>query len=166
MTVRLPAVLAAAALLLPALSACEKAAAPVDAAKETAAINARINAFNAAAKAKDSEKLTAIDADDVRVYGGAQNFTGKDRDLAFSRSAMADPGYSVLVTPEYTEVAKGGDMAFQTGTYESTGTNPATKAVVHAKGYWVGAWRKGADGIWKLAAVSSAPPPPPAVPKK
>jgi len=160
MTVKLPVGLLAAAAMLPALSACQKPAATVDETKETAAISAQIDAFNAAAKAKDAVKAVAIDASDVRGYGGGPDINGPDEDLKATKAMMADPAYSFAVKPEHTEVAKSGELAFQTGTFEAAGTNPQTKAVEHATGHFVAVWRKDAGGAWKLAAVSSASPPP------
>lgn len=152
----------AAAAALFALAACQKPAPAVDTAKETAAINAQIDGFNAAVKARDAEKTVAIDAADVVIYGSGQpTVKGKDEDLKGTKEAFADPGYSFNVKAETTQVAKSGEMAVQTGTYESSATNPKTKAVDHMSGNWVGEWRKEADG-WKLAAVSTAAGAPPA----
>jgi len=147
------------AALLPALAACQKPAPPADAAKETAAINAQNDAFNAAAKTRDVEKAVAIDAADIRGYGGGgPDVTSKDDDLKSTRAAMADPAYAFSVKPEHTEVAKSGDIAFQTGVWESQATNPSTKAVERSSGHFVVGWRKDAAGTWRLAAVSASGP--------
>jgi ketosteroid isomerase-like protein len=160
MTIKLPVGLLAAAAMLPALSACQQPAATVDVAKETAAINAQIDAFNAAAKAKDATKAVAIDATDMRGYGGGPDVAGPDEDLKVTKAMMADPAYGFAVKPDHTEVAKSGELAFQTGSFEAAYTNPQTKAVEHAPGHFVAVWRKDAAGAWKLAAVSSANAPP------
>jgi len=159
MTIKLPIGLLAAAAMLPALSACEKPAATVDTAKETAALQAQLDAFNAAAKAKDAEKMVALDATDVKGYGGGPDINGRDEDLKVTKAMLADPAYSFAVKAEHTEIAKSGDLAVQTGSFEGAGTNPTTKAVEHATGHYVAAFRKDADGTWKLAAVSSSPTP-------
>jgi ketosteroid isomerase-like protein len=153
--------LVAGAAMLFALAACQQAA-PVDTAKEEAAINAQIDVLNAGMKAKDADKVVSIDADDVKGYGGGPDTSGKAQDLANNKAGMADPAYAGAVKVEHTEVAKSGDIAFQTGTWDFTGTNPSTKAVEHTNGHWVAGWRKDKDGSWKLAAVSAAngaPPP-------
>jgi len=157
MTIKLPVGLLAAAALLPALSACEKPAATVDTAKETAALQAQLDAFNAAAKAKDADKMVALDAADVKGYGGGPDINGRDEDLKATKAMLADPAYSFAVKAEHTEIAKSGDLAVQTGTFEAAGTSPTTKAVEHVTGHFVAAFRKDADGTWKLAAVSSSP---------
>ena len=153
--------LIAAVALLPALAACQKPAAAVDPAKEEAAINAQNDALNAAIKAKDPDKIVAMDAADIRAYGGGgPDVNSKDEDLKNTKAAVADPAYGGVIKAEHTEVAKSGDIAFQTGTWEFSGTNPKTKAVEKLSGHWVAGYRKDADGTWKLAAVSAANPPP------
>lgn len=161
MTFKLPVGLMAAAAILPALSACQKPAGTVDLAKEAAAVNAQVDAFNAAAKAKDPVKAVALDAADIRGYGGGPDVNGPDEDLKATKAMMADPAYSFAVKPDHTEVAKSGDLAFQTGSFEAAGTNPQTKAVEHATGHFVAVFRKDEAGVWKLAAVSSASAAPP-----
>jgi ketosteroid isomerase-like protein len=151
--------LLAAVLVLPALAACQQPAA-VDSAKEEAAINAQIDVLNAGLKAKDADKVVSIDAADVRGYGGGPDTSGKDEDLKNNKAAMADPGYAGSVKVEHTEVAKSGDLAWQSGTWDFSGTDPATKAAAHQAGHWVAAWRKDKDGSWKMAAVSAASAPP------
>lgn len=154
--------LLAAVALLPALAACQKPAPVVDPAKETAAINAQIEAFNSATKAKDAVKAVAIDAPDVRGYGGgAPDVRSKDEDLNANKAMMADPAYAFQVRPEHTKIARSGDVAFQTGVWDASMTNPKTKAVEHSTGHWAAGWEKGADGVWKLAAFSLASPPSP-----
>jgi ketosteroid isomerase-like protein len=156
--------LLAAVLILPALAACQQPAA-VDAAKEEAAINAQVDAVNAAIKAKDADKIVAIDADDIRGYGGGgPDVASKDEDLKADKVFVADPAYGGSVKAEHLEVAKSGDLAIQTGSFDFTGTNPQTKAVEHSTGHWVAGWRKDKDGAWKMAAISVAPSAPAAAP--
>lgn len=150
--------LGAGALLLAALAACDKAAAPaVDTVKEAAAINSQIDLLNAAMKAGDAEKAISIDAPDIHGFGGgAPDVSTANEDLTNTKAAMHDPNYSVAVKAEHTEVAKSGDMAFQWGTWDAAATDPKTKQPVKATGHWVAAWRKDDQGRWKLAAVSNA----------
>jgi ketosteroid isomerase-like protein len=159
--------LVAAGALASCLAACQPtgqsgASAAADPAKEEAAINAQIDAFNAAQKAKDADKVVATEVADVRGYGGGADTTSRDDDLKNTKAAMTDPAYAFAVKAEHTEIAKSGDIAFQSGTWEAAGTNPATKKVEHASGHWVAGWRKDTDGAWKVAAVSAAAPPTPA----
>jgi ketosteroid isomerase-like protein len=61
------------------------------------------------------------------------------------------------------EVARSGDLAFETGAYSMTLTGPDKKPATE-KGHYVVVWRKGADGAWKVGvdAPISAPPDAPA----
>lgn len=156
--------LAACAVALPALLGCQKAApAAVDTAKEAAAINAQIDAFNASMKAGDVEKAIMIDAHDIHGYGGgAPDVTSADEDLKNTKAAMHDPNYGLSVKAEHTEVARSGDIAWQYGTYDASASDPKSGKAEKASGHWVAAWRKDDQGRWKLAAVSTANPPPPA----
>jgi ketosteroid isomerase-like protein len=153
--------LLSAIALLPAIAACQKPA--PDPAREAAAINARIEAFNRAARARDAEKVAAIDAADIRGYGGGgPDVVSRDQDLKANQAIMADPAYSYQLKAEHTEVAKSGDIAFQTGLWEASATNPATKAAEHASGHYMAGWRKEPDGAWRIAAFTMAFPPSPA----
>jgi ketosteroid isomerase-like protein len=150
-----------AALLL-VLAACQKPAQAVDTSKEIAAINAQINALNRASTAKDAERAVAADAADIRAYGGGGPDIGsKDDDLKIMKAIMADPAYAYQLKPEHTEIAKSGEIAFQTGSWAASATNPGTKSVAQWAGHYVAGWRKDADGTWKMAALSVASPPSP-----
>jgi ketosteroid isomerase-like protein len=144
------------------LAACQKPALAVDAAKEIAAINAQINALNRASTVKDAERAVAADAPDIRAYGGGGPDIGsKADDLKIMKAIMADPAYAYQLKPEHTEIAKSGDIAFQTGSWAASATNPGAKSVAHWAGHYVAGWRKDADGTWKMAALSVASPPSP-----
>ena len=147
----------AAITLCAALAGCQKPAPAVDTAKEEAAINAMLDAFNAAAKAKDADKLVAMDAADIRGYGGGgPDVTSKDEDLKATKAILGDPNYAFAIKAEHTEVAKSGDLAWQSGTWDGTFSDPKTKQAVKSSGHYVAAYRKDDQGAWKLAAVSTA----------
>lgn len=152
---------AAAAAGLVGLAACQAPAPAADTAKETAAIEAQIAALNAALKAGDAERAVSIDAPDIRVYGGGPDVASAAEDLKATKAMLADPAYQFAVKAEHTEVAKSGDLGWQSGTFEGSATNPKTKAVEHVRGHFVAGWKKDDQGRWKLAAVSTAPTPAP-----
>jgi ketosteroid isomerase-like protein len=140
------------------LMACAKPAPAVDLAKEAAAINAADAAINAAMKAKDAVKATAYDADDIVNYApGYPPVLGKAADLAGDKAGFTDPAFTFSFTVDHTEVAKSGDLAYQSGAFSQTDTNPTTRKVESSTGNWVAAWRKGTDGTWLLAAVAATP---------
>ena len=121
------------------------------------AVNATVNAANAA---RDAEASVAFDTDDiVSSFPGGPVIRGKAGDLAAARVGFADPAYAYSQTVEHTEVAASGDLAFQTGHYDMTLTNPATHAPVRLSGHWLATFRKGPDGIWRYAAFAGTPAP-------
>jgi ketosteroid isomerase-like protein len=152
--------------MVSALTACAKAPPAVDLTKEAAAINAEDVALNAALKAKDADKAVAYDADDIVSWApGAPAVHSKADDLAGNKVAFADPAFAFSFTVDHTEVAKSGDLAYQTGGYTQTDTNPTTHKVETLAGNWVTSWRKAADGTWQIAAsASTQATPPPAKP--
>jgi ketosteroid isomerase-like protein len=156
---------AAAMVLLAGLGACAKPEPSVDVAKETAAIDAEIAAINAAVKARDPAGAVAYDAADMISYGPGAIIKGKDADLAANKAAFADPAYAFSIAADRTEIARSGELAFQTGSYQQSDTNPATHKIERSFGEWVATYRKDADGTWKIAAVAASPgPTPPAKP--
>ena len=61
------------------------------------------------------------------------------------------------------EVARSGDIAYETSTYTLTMTDPKTKKPVTETGAGLVVWKKQADGSWKAhvdAPVSNPPAPP------
>ena len=145
-----------------ALAACDKAAAPVDTAKEAAAIEAQMAVVNAAMKAGDAEKVISIDAKDLHAFGEGPDILSRNDDLKSTKAVVADPNGALSVKPEHTEVSKAGDVAFQYGAYTAASTDPKTGKKVEASGHWVAGWRKSPeDGSWRLAALSVANAPPP-----
>jgi ketosteroid isomerase-like protein len=148
------------AAVLASLAACAK---PVDVAKETAAIKAEDAALNAAIKAKNADGAVAYDADDIISYGaGAPPITSKAADLAATKSIYADPNYRFSFTADRTDVAASGDLAYQSGSYAETATNPDTSQPENSTGNWVAVFKKSKDDVWKLTAVSATPAPAPA----
>jgi ketosteroid isomerase-like protein len=147
------------AAALASLAACAQPSPPaVDANKEAAAINAEDAAMNAAFKAKDADKAVAYDADDIINYApGAPPITSKAADLVANKALFADSAFTFNFTVDKTFVASSGDLAYQTGAFDQTATNAATKAVDHTTGNWVAVFRKASDGTWKLSAVAATP---------
>ena len=77
------------------------------------------------------------------------------------RSTLAqtfqDPAFAVDFRPDRITVAKDGDVAWATGGYSVTRTDPATRKPVVTKGPFMETFVKSSDGRWLIAAgVSSA----------
>ncbi|MEO8927359.1 MAG: DUF4440 domain-containing protein [Caulobacteraceae bacterium] len=163
------AIVAAAALAALAACAPRTATAPaVDTSKDVAALKAAAADFNAAYKARAADKLSAMDAPDLIAYfpsAPVQNGPGDAK--AQAAQFAADPAMSVVITPDRTEVAKSGDLAYAVGHAEASNTNPKTHAVEHNASGYVAVFRKQADGSWKTIAVAVSPTPAaPAAPAK
>jgi ketosteroid isomerase-like protein len=122
------------------------------------AVNAAVNAAN---KARDAEASVAQDAEDmVSYFPGVPPVRGRAADLVAARALFADPAYAYVQTLERTEIARSGDLAWQSGGYEITLTDPATHQPRRSSGHWLAALRKDADGAWRYVVFAGTPSPP------
>jgi uncharacterized protein (TIGR02246 family) len=151
--------LGCAALLL---AACQPKTAtvdtPVDLARDADAIRGaeadRMEAMND----RDLDHAAAHFAPAASVaWPGA----GAIRGTAQIRSTLAqtfrDPAFAVDFRPDRITVAKDGDVAWATGGYSVTRTDPVTRKPAVTKGPFVETFVKSSDGRWLIAAgVSSA----------
>lgn len=151
------------------LAACERVAAPVEGNEapvanstvaDAQAVKQAFAAFNAAIAAKDLPGIKAQYASDaVMVIPGQAPFKGVDAIMGDYQAYAADPAGKYVSTAELTEVSSGGDMAYGQVTYQSTFTNPTTKAVEVSDRYNLVIYKKQADGIWKVVQDVNAPLP-------
>lgn len=123
---------------------------PDSRAAEESALRARIKEWSAAAQAKDAAKFVSVYADDaVVMMAGTLDIQG----IAAIREAipamMQDPAFALSFEAGHVEVARSGDLAYETGSYTMTMTGPDKKPASE-KGHYVVVWRKGADGAWKV----------------
>jgi uncharacterized protein (TIGR02246 family) len=119
-------------------------------AADESAVRTRIKEWSAAAQAKDAAKFVSVYADDaVVMMAGAPDIRG----IAAIREAlpamMQDPAFALSFEADHVEVARSGDLAYETGSYTMTMTGP-DKQPATEKGHYVVVWRKGADGAWKV----------------
>ena len=151
--------LSAGAALAMSLGGCDRAAAPGNttaAATETAeaaaeAVKKDFAAFNAAIAAKDVEAIKAHYASDaVMVIPDLPPFEGIEAIAADYKGFAADPAGKYSSGAETVTIAPGGEMAFGEVKYQSTFTNPKTKAVESADRYNLTLYRKQPDGSWKV----------------
>jgi len=107
--------------------------------------------WSKAASAKDVESTVSYYADDaVLMPPNARLATGAAiRD--FWKSMIASPGFAGGWKVTKAEVARSGDLAYLTGTYEMT-ENDASGKPVNDRGKYVEVWKKQADGKWKAVA--------------
>ena len=156
-------------VLAMSLAACKPAETPADgngaaAAKTTvddaAAVKKAFADFNVAIAAKDLPAIKAQYASDaVMVLPGQAPFQGIDAIMGDYQTYATDPAGKYVSKEESTEVSSGGDMAHGQVNYQSTYTNPTTKAVEVSDRYNLVIYRKQADGSWKVTHDVNAPLP-------
>lgn len=102
---------------------------------------------------KDPEKVLAHYADDATsMIPLMKLMTGKDEIRAGLKEEFSDPNSHLEFRPAKVEVAKSADMAYSSGTYDFTSTDPKTKKPVIEHGNYVEVYKKQTDGSWKAAA--------------
>jgi metallo-beta-lactamase class B len=131
---RAAALAAALALALAlALAACAQPPAPSvppdTRVADDAALRALIQDWSAAAQAKDAARFVSVYADDaVVMMAGAPDIRG----IAAIREAvpamMQDPAFALSFEADRVEVARSGDLAYETGSYSMTMTGSGQEA--------------------------------------
>jgi uncharacterized protein (TIGR02246 family) len=122
---------------------------PTDAGAVRQAIEASNTKFVDAVKKGDSVTVADNYADDAIVMApGTEAWRGRDAvRKGFTGMIAAAP------TKEFTlkvdDVAVGGDLAVETGTYEMT-VQPRGGKEMKDKGKYVVVWKRQADGSWKI----------------
>jgi uncharacterized protein (TIGR02246 family) len=139
------------------LAACasepQKPAPPPDTRKtDEAAIRAASADWSKAAQAKDLDKTVSFYADDATFFvdNGAL-VKGKDKIKMAWQPMLAPPVTSVSFDTTYVEVARSGDLAYETGTY-SLVTEAKKGKPTEEKGKYVVVWKKQPGGSWKAVA--------------
>lgn len=145
------------------LASCEKPAPPDTRDADAKAIKELEDGWSKVAGAKDAAKFVSYYTPDASVYiTGAPAMHGTEQIAKGLKQAMDDPNFSSQFKTTRVHVAKSGDLACSEGTYEQTGTDPASKKKVGEKGHYVTCWTKQADGGWKaIADITAAEPPAP-----
>jgi uncharacterized protein (TIGR02246 family) len=130
---------------------------PVDIAAEAQAIRTLSQQWLAAHRRKDVNGVLANYADDaVAVYGGTL-LTGaaairKNLEDEFAKIARERPDYTPSWATTAVHVAPGGEMAYETGTYEDLWNERRSRE----GGHFVTVYRK-VGGQWKVAHDMTTP---------
>jgi len=129
--------------------------------QDEAAIRASIKDWAAAAAAKNPEKFTSFYAEDATVMlPNLADPSGKTTIGEAITGMMKDANFALSFQADKVVVARSGDIAYETGTYSMTVSDPAKKKPSTEMGHYVVVWRKQSDGSWKVAIdapVSDAP---------
>jgi ketosteroid isomerase-like protein len=118
------------------------------------------------AAGKDVEQTVAFYSDDAVVFPpNSTSAATKDAIRNAWKGMFASPGFVITWQPTKVRVGKSGEMAWVSGTYESTMNDQSGKPI-NDRGKYLEVWEKQTDGNWKCAAEmwnsdlgSSAPAP-------
>jgi uncharacterized protein (TIGR02246 family) len=117
---------------------------------DEAAIRAASQEWSNAASSRDLEKAVSFYADDATYNPpSAPLAAGKDAIRKVWTNIVAVPGINLRWMSSKVEVARSGDLAYDTGAYTVT-KNDASGAPVTSKGKYVVVWKKQTDGKWKV----------------
>jgi uncharacterized protein (TIGR02246 family) len=142
------------------VAACDRAASPAAenvaaTAKGTAAdaeaVKLAFAAFNSDIATENLDSIRAHYASDaVMIIPGQAPFKGIDAIMEDYKQFAADPAGKYVPGAETTEIHSGGDVAYGEVTYQTTFTNPKTKAVETRDRYNLTVYKKQSDGSWKI----------------
>ena len=108
--------------------------------------------WSAAAGAKDIDKTVSYYSEDATVMPpNASSAKTKEAIRTAWKEMLTTPGAAISWKATKVEVAKSGDLAYVTGTYDATMTDASGKPV-NDRGKYVEVWEKQADGKWKCGA--------------
>jgi ketosteroid isomerase-like protein len=149
----IPRFVGLASWLLIALTACkpEQSPAAADSSIEadSASIRAEAEVWFKAIDAKNLEKTLSFYASDAQyLSAGRPAATTADERRKLWIEDFGTPGFSSDEVTTQIEVARSGDLAYQRGTYVSTGQNEQGQ-MTRSTGKFVLVWKKQGDGRWK-----------------
>jgi uncharacterized protein (TIGR02246 family) len=105
--------------------------------------------WSAAAGAKDLDQTVSFYSDDAIVMApNASAANTKETIRSAWKEMLTTPGAAISWKTTKVEVAKSGDLACLSGTYEVTMNDPSGKPA-NDHGKYVEVWEKQADGKWK-----------------
>ena len=108
--------------------------------------------WSKAAAAKDLEQTVAYYSDDAVVLPpNTASAMTKEAIRHTWKDLLASPGLVITRKPTRVELAKSGDMAWLSGTYELT-MNDAAGSPINDHGKYLEVWEKQPDGNWKCRA--------------
>jgi ketosteroid isomerase-like protein len=108
--------------------------------------------WSKAAAAKDVERTIAYYSDEAIVLPpNATSATTKEAIRNSWKDLLASPGLVITWNPSRVQLAKSGEMAWVSGTYELN-MNDTSGKPINDRGKYLEVWEKQADGNWKCAA--------------
>src|SRR5439155_19410750 len=108
--------------------------------------------WSAAAGTKDLDKTVSFYSDNAVVMPpNASAATTKEAIRSAWKEMLTTPGAAISWKATKVGVAKAGDLAYVSGTYQETMTDASGKSV-NDHGKYVEIFKKQADGTWKVVA--------------
>jgi len=151
---------ALATLLVLTACAAPPAEVPDTRAADAATIHALVKDWSAAAQAKDAETFVSVYAQSaVLLLEGAPDLAGVEAIREAVNGMMQDPNFDLSFEADAVKVARAGDMAYETGTYSMTMSDPEGTPSTQS-GHYVVLWEKQADGSWKVVVDAPVSDPP------
>jgi uncharacterized protein (TIGR02246 family) len=133
---------------------------PDNRAAEETALRSALAEWSAAAEEKDAEKFASFYTEDgILMLENAPDARGMAALVQDTTGMMSDPNFSLSFAPDKVEVARSGDLAYDTGSYTLTMSDPGGNPVT-IKGHYVDVWKKNAAGEWKVAVDAPVSDPP------
>lgn len=121
-------------------------------AASAAAIRAAVAEWQKAIDARDVEKCAAFYTADASIFPPrAPVITTAEGRHEFWKQFLADAGVKTTLQTWRIEVARSGELAYESGAFTEAGKDSKGKATA-AKGKYVVVWKKQPDGNWKAAA--------------
>lgn len=144
-----------------ALAACaQPTPAPDTREADAASIRDAVSSWSAAAQARDADAFMAVYTPDaVLMLEAAPDLRGVEAIHEVVTGMMQDPNFDLSFTPDEIEVARSGDLAYETGSYRLTMSGPEGSPA-QAMGHYVVVWEKQADGTWKVVLDAPVTDPP------
>jgi uncharacterized protein (TIGR02246 family) len=126
-------------------------------AADEAAIRAASAAWSQSAAAKDLDKAVSFYADDALVLPEkAPAIRGNENIRKDWAPLLAQPGPGLSWQTSALEVARSGELAYETGAYNFVTTDKKGKPTDY-KGKYLVIWKKQSDGSWKVAVDTDNP---------
>jgi uncharacterized protein (TIGR02246 family) len=148
-------------------SGCGQQAPPDTRAADEATIKDLDAQWSKTAGARDVDGTISYYADDASMLPPNAPIANGKAAIRADWAAFLVPGSAVSWEANKVEVARSGDLAYTLGDYQSTMKDAQGKLVMD-RGKYVEAWKKQADGKWKVVAdiFNSDLPVTPAAPEK
>ena len=130
---------------------CAVAPPAIDLAAERQKLEEAVDAYNAAASARNVEKIVTLYTSDASILPpDSPEAKGTEGVRSFASSLVALSGFSVEFGEPVVHISPSGDMAYAVTDARLSFNDPSgTPVVQEARDVHV--WRKGSDGSWRVA---------------